>query len=233
MDETRAQYRIRDMAPTDRPREKLVKYGATSLRDDELIAILIRVGVRGENAVQVGNRLLEQFNGLRGLFEAHFDDLSRQRGVGQVKAIQIKAAIELGRRLNSTPTELPPLIQSPADAANLVMYEMGNLPQENLWVLDLDTRNRLIYVDRLYKGSINSSMVRVGEVFRSAIQKNAACVLLLHNHPSGDPTPSPEDANLTRAVVNAGKLLDIEVLDHVVIGRGRFVSLKERGLGFN
>lgn len=233
MQASRTQYRIRDLAPTDRPREKLVKFGADKLEDQELIAILIRVGVQGENAVEVAHRLLEQFGGLRGLYEAQFDDLSHQRGVGSVKAIQIKAAIELGRRLNSTPTNQPPLIQSPADAANLVMYEMSNLPQENLWILNMDMRNRLINVEKLYKGSLNSSMVRIGEVFRSAIQKNAASILLLHNHPSGDPSPSPEDANLTRDVVNAGKLLDIEVLDHVVIGRGRYVSLKEKGLGFN
>jgi len=233
MQETRAQYRIRDLAPTDRPREKLIKYGAEKLEDEELIAILIRVGVQGENAVEVGRRLLGQFNGLRGLFEATFEDLSRQRGIGMVKAVQIKAAIELGRRLNSTPADMSPVIQSPADAAGIVMYEMSNLPQENLWILNLDTRNRLINVEKLYKGSLNTSMVRVGEVFKAAIQKNAAAILMVHNHPSGDPAPSPEDANLTRAVVSAGKLLDIDVLDHVVIGRGRFVSLKERGLGFN
>ncbi len=210
-----------------------MKYGAEKLEDEELIAILIRVGVQGENAVEVGRRLLDQFNGLRGLFEATFEDLSRQRGIGMVKAVQIKAAIELGRRLNTTPTDQPPVIQSPADAAGVVMYEMSNLPQENLWILNLDTRNRLINVEKLYKGSLNTSMVRVGEVFKAAIQKNAAAILMVHNHPSGDPAPSPEDANLTRAVVSAGKLLDIDVLDHVVIGRGRFVSLKERGLGFN
>ncbi len=233
MQENRSAYRIRDLAPTERPREKLVKYGPEKLDDDELIAILIRVGVRGENAVEVGHRLLEHFNGLKGLYEAHFEDLSKQRGIGMVKAIQIKAAIELGRRLSSESDKSRPTIQSPADAARLVMYEMSNLPQENLWVLNLDTRNQLLNVEKLYKGSLNSSMVRVGEVFRAAIHKNAAGILLIHNHPSGDPSPSPEDVTLTRAVVNAGKLLDIDVLDHVVIGQGKYVSLKEKGLGFN
>lgn len=228
-----SEYRITDLEMSDRPRERLVKYGADKLDDDELIAILIRVGVPGENAVQVGKRLLETFNGLSGLFHAQIDDLSRQRGIGMVKAVQIKAAIELGRRLNSRSTQEQPVIQSPADAAEVVMYEMSNLPQENLWVLNLDTRNRLISLDRLYQGSLNTSMVRVAEVFKGAILKNAASILMVHNHPSGDPAPSPEDANLTRLVVSAGRLLDIEVLDHVVIGKGRWVSLKERGLGFN
>lgn len=233
MKNNRAEYRITDLEATDRPRERLVKYGADKLEDEELIAILIRVGVPGENAVDVGRRLLQTFNGLGGLFYAHFDDLRRQRGIGMVKAVQIKAAIELGRRLNSRSPEEQPVIQSPQDAADVVMYEMSNLPQENLWVLNLDTRNRLINVERLYQGSLNTSMVRVAEVFKGAILKNAASILMVHNHPSGDPSPSPEDANLTRLVVNAGRLLDIELLDHVVIGKGRWVSLKERGLGFN
>lgn len=228
-----AEYRITDLDATDRPRERLVKYGADKLDDEELIAILIRVGLPGENAVQVGKRLLQTFNGLSGLYHAEFSDLSRQRGIGMVKAVQIKAAIELGRRLNSRSPQEQPLIQSPADAAEVVMYEMSHLPQENLWILNLDTRNRLINVERLYQGSLNTSIVRIAEVFKSAILKNAASILMVHNHPSGDPTPSPEDANLTRLVVNAGRLLDIEVLDHVVIGKGRWISLKERGLGFN
>ena len=123
-------------------------------------------------------------------------------------------------------------IHSPADAAALVEYEMSSFPQEHLWVIILDTRNRLIHIERLYQGSLNSSTVRVGEVFRGAIQKNGASVIVVHNHPSGDPAPSPEDINLTRSLVQAGKLMDIEVLDHLVIGRGKYVSLKERGLGF-
>jgi len=123
-------------------------------------------------------------------------------------------------------------ISSPADAAELVRYEMQGLVQEQLWVILLDTRNRKIWIDKVYTGSLNASMVRVGELFRAAIQRSAASIILVHNHPSGDPSPSPEDVSLTRAAVEAGKLMDIEVLDHLVIGNGKFVSMKEKGLGF-
>jgi len=154
------------------------------------------------------------------------------KGMGAAKTAQLKAAIELGQRLRLETPEERPTIHSPNDAAELVRYEMEGLVQENLWVLTVDTRNRLMAVDRIYQGSLNASMVRVGELFKGAIQRSAASVILAHNHPSGDPSPSAEDATLTRAVVAAGKLLDIEVLDHLVIGRGAFVSMKERRLGF-
>ena len=225
-------YRITDLADTDRPRERLEKLGAQVLSNPELLAILLRVGRQGENAVQVGQRLLQVFHGLPGLHRASFEDLCDQPGIGPAKAAQIKAAIELGRRLGSAVPEERNVIHSPADAGALVKYEMSALEQEELWVMLLDTRNRLLHIEKLYRGSLNSSMVRVGEVFKSAVRRNAASILVLHNHPSGDPAPSPDDIALTRAIVSAGKLLDIEVLDHLVIGGGNFISLKERGLGF-
>ena len=228
----RVNYRIMDLAETDRPRERLAKYGPQSLSNAELLAILLRVGMAGENVIQLSQRLLADFQGLRGLHQATFDDVCRKKGIGPAKAAQILAAIELGRRIRLETVEEKAAIHSPADAAALVEYEMSALQQEHLWVINLDTRNRLINIERIYQGSLNSSTVRVGELFRGAIQKNAAGVIVVHNHPSGDPAPSPEDVNLTRSVVQAGKLLDIEVLDHLVIGRGRFLSLKERGLGF-
>jgi DNA repair protein RadC len=226
-------YRITDLAEDDRPRERLAKLGAQVLSNPELLAILLRVGIPGENAVQVGQRLLSIFNGLTGLHKASFEDLCEQNGIGPAKAAQIKAAIELGRRLTWEVPEDRAAIHSPADAAALVKYEMSALEQEELWVMLLDTRNRLIHLDKLYRGSLNSSMVRVGEVFKNAIRRNAASVLILHNHPSGDPSPSPEDVALTRSIVAAGKLLDVDVVDHLIIGGSRFVSLKEKGLGFN
>ncbi len=232
MDERPAAYRITDLAEGDRPRERLAKLGAQVLSTPELLAILLRVGVPGENAVMVGQRLLKDMNGLRGIHRASFEELCDQNGLGPAKACQIKAAIELGRRLAQEEPESRPAIHSPADAAALAKYEMSALEQEELWVMLLDTRNRLLQTDKLYRGSLNTSMVRVGEVFKRAIRSNAASVLVMHNHPSGDPAPSPDDVSLTRAIVSAGKLLDIEVLDHLVIGGGRFVSLKERGLGF-
>ena len=228
----RVSYRIMDLAETDRPRERLEKFGPQSLSNAELLAILLRVGMVGENVIQLSQRLLADFQGLRGLHQASFDDVCRKKGIGPAKAAQIMAAIELGRRIRLETVDEKAAIHSPADAAALVEYEMSALQQEHLWVINVDTRNRLINIERLYQGSLNSSTVRVGELFRGAIQKNAAGIIVVHNHPSGDPAPSSEDVNLTRSVVQAGKLLDIELLDHLVIGRGRFISLKERGLGF-
>jgi DNA repair protein RadC len=166
------------------------------------------------------------------LHRAAFEEVCSQHGVGPAKAAQMKAAIELGRRLTQASPEERPAIHSPEDAAALVQYEMAVLEQEELRVILLDTRNRVLHIDPVYRGSLNTSQVRVGELFRSAIRNNAAAVIVIHNHPSGDPAPSPDDVAVTRAIVQAGKLLDIEVLDHLVIGRGKFVSLKERGLGF-
>ena len=228
-----ASYRIMDLSASERPRERLAEHGANALSVPELLAILLRVGIEGENAVEIGTRLMNDMGGLMGLHSASFAELCAQKGIGPAKAAQIKAAIELGRRLSQLKPEEKPAIHSPNDAADLVKYEMSGLTQEHLWVMLLDTRNRLLATEKLYVGSLNSSMVRVGELFRAAIQRNAAAVILVHNHPSGDPTPSPEDANLTRAAVQAGKLLDIEVLDHLVIGKGKHVSMKEKGLGFS
>nr|WP_236822316.1 DNA repair protein RadC [Anaerolinea thermolimosa] len=230
--ETRPTYRITDLQTDDRPRERLASLGAEALSNAELLAILLRVGVAGENAVQMGQRLLTDMGGWRGLQQAKFSEVCRQRGVGAAKAAQIKAAIEIGRRLAVQSPEERPEIHNPKDAAELVCYEMGALEQEHLRVILLDTRNRVLSIERLYIGSLNASTVRVGELFRAAILRNAASIIVVHNHPSGDPTPSPEDIALTRSMVQSGKLLDIEVLDHLVIGHNRWVSLKERGLGF-
>jgi DNA repair protein RadC len=225
-------YRITDLHETERPRERLAALGPQALSNAELIAILLRVGVPGENAVQVGQRLLQKFGGIGGLHRAPFNELCNQHGIAEAKAAQIKAAIELGRRLTLESPEERPTINSPADAAALVQYEMSALEQEHLRVLLLDRRNRVLEVVEIYRGSVNSSQVRVGEVFKEAVRKNASGVIVVHNHPSGDPTPSPDDVAVTRAIVQAGKLLDVDVLDHLVIGQGRWVSLKERGLGF-
>jgi DNA repair protein RadC len=180
----------------------------------------------------MGQRLLQTFGGISGLHQASFDEVCAQRGIADAKASQIKAAIELGRRLTLEAPEERPAIHSPADAAALIQYEMSALEQEELRIMLLDTRNRVLDIVPVYRGSLNSSQVRVGELFKAAVRRNAAAIIVVHNHPSGDPTPSPDDIVITRAVVEAGRLLDIEVLDHLVIGRGRWVSLKERKLGF-
>ena len=224
---------IRDLPEEERPRERLERYGAAALSNSELLAILLRVGVEGQSAVTLAQAILVQFGGLAGLARASISELCRMRGLGLAKAVQIKAALELGRRLLAASPEERPQIKSPADAANLVMLEMSLLPQEEFWVILLDTRNNVLGIDKLYKGSLNSSLIRIGEVFRGAIRQNCAAIIPVHNHPSGDPTPSPEDVLVTRQIVQAGELLDIEVLDHLIIGQQRYVSLKERGMGFN
>jgi DNA repair protein RadC len=225
-------YRIKDLQQEDRPRERMVNIGPGALSNAELIGILLGSGMQGANAVQLGQRLLASVSGLEGLHRCSIHELEQHKGIGRVKAIQIKAAIELGRRLGSGRPVEKPQIQSPEDAAELLQYEMGVLEQEHLRTLLLDTRNRLIQIAEVYRGTLNSSHIRVGEVFREAVRIGAAALIVVHNHPSGDPTPSPEDVAVTRVLVEAGKLLDIEVLDHLIIGKNVFLSLKARGLGF-
>jgi len=224
---------IRDFPADERPRERLKNYGAAALSNAELLAILLRVGSPGENVVVLGMRLLTEFGGLPGLAKTGFSELTEINGMGLAKTAQLKAALELGRRLLLASPDARPQITSPADVASLLMLEMGCLEQENLRTLLLDTKNRVLDSPTIYVGNVNSSIIRVAEVFREAVKQNATALILAHNHPSGDPTPSPEDVQVTRSVVEAGALLGIEVLDHLVIGHQRFVSLKERGLGFD
>jgi DNA repair protein RadC len=225
-------YTIRDMTIEDRPRERLARNGAETLSPEELLAILLRVGVEGENALQVASRVLLERKGLLGLYRSTYSELCAIRGLGPAKAAQLLAAIQLGRKIASEEKKTDYVIRGPGDVFNLMNMDMLALDHEELWVLLLNTRNIVLSQDRLYVGSVNTSQVRVSEVFRGAIKANALSIILVHNHPSGDPSPSPEDISLTRAVIQAGKILDIEVLDHVVIGFHDFVSLKEKGFAF-
>jgi DNA repair protein RadC len=224
---------IRDLATEERPRERLVQVGPAAVSTAELLAIILRTGLRGENVLRLADRLLMEFGSLPGLARASVTELQRVNGVGQVKAVEIKAALEIGRRLMAADPKERPRVASPADAANLLMSEMMFLEQEHLRTILLDTRNRVLHTPTVYIGSLNSSVIRIGELFRAAIRENAAAMIIAHNHPSGDPAPSPEDIQVTRQIVEAGKLLNVDVLDHIVIGRQRYVSLKERGLGFD
>ena len=233
MKSNKAKYRIADLAAEERPRERLKRQGPQSLNTAELLAILLRTGVPGENAVQMGQRLLQSFGGIAGLHRAGFEVVEGMHGIGEAKAATLKAAIELGRRLSLQEPGERPVISSPADAAGLVQYEMSALEQEQLRAILLDTRNQVMEIVELYRGSLNAAPVRVAEVFKTAIRRNAAAIILVHNHPSGDPTPSPDDLALTKAVREAGHLLDLEVLDHLIIGQGRYVSMKEKRLGFS
>ncbi|MDM8529271.1 DNA repair protein RadC [Anaerolineales bacterium HSG24] len=225
--------RIVDLPEGERPRERLLHYGAASLSNAELIAILLRVGNPGENVVALSTRILIEYGGLNGLSKSSFSDLQSCRGLGEAKIAQLKAALELGRRLLVTAPDARPQITSPNDAANFLMMEIGHLEQEHLYTLLLNTKNHVLDNHLVYKGNVNASVVRIAEVFREAIRQNATSIIVAHNHPSGDPTPSPEDVQVTQSMVEAGKLLNIEVLDHLVIGHQRFVSLRERGLGFD
>ena len=219
-------YRIKDIETSQRPRERLEMLGASSLSDSELLAILLRVGMKGLSAVQLGQHLLFLFGGLEGLQRATIQELCSVDGVGRAKAIQIKAAIELGLRLGRLKPAERGVITSPQDVADQVQYKMGRLEQEELWVLLLDSRNQHLRTEQLYRGSLNSSNVRPAEIYRAGIRHNAAGLILVHNHPSGDPSPSPEDIHLTRMLIEAGKMLEMPILDHVVVGARGFVSIK-------
>ncbi len=219
-------YRIKDLQESQRPRERLEKRGAEVLNDAELVAILLRVGMKGASAVQIGQRLLYLFGGLDGLQRASFPELCDVEGVGPAKAAQIKAAVELGRRISKIKPDERRLISSPQDVADQVQYKMAALEQEELWILLLDTRNHHIRTEYLYRGSLNASTVRPAEIFKSGIRHNAAALIIVHNHPSGDPSPSPEDINLTRMLIENGKMLELPILDHVVIGTRGFISIK-------
>lgn len=224
---------MRDMAEQNRPRERLLQVGERAVSTAELLAIVLRSGVPGENVLRLAERLLITFKDLPGLARASVAELTAVKGVGPAKAVEIKAALEIGRRLLTTAPEEKPRITSPADAANLLMSEMSFLDKEHLRLVLMDTRNRVLATPTIYIGSLNTSVIRIGELFRAAIKENAAAFIVAHNHPSGDPSPSPEDVAVTRQIVQAGTLLNIDVLDHIVIGHNRFVSLKERGLGFS
>ncbi|MBM3155807.1 MAG: JAB domain-containing protein [Chloroflexi bacterium] len=223
---------IRELPATERPRERLKQYGASSLSNSELLAIILRTGATSESVLNLSARLLTKFRGLAGLAKAGFGQLCQEHGVGEAKSAQIKAALELGRRLVSTQPEEHPIVKSPADIVNLLQGEMAFLEQEELWLVLLNTKNQVLGTPRVYRGSINTSLIRVGELFKEAVRENCPALIVVHNHPSGDPAPSPEDVKVTEQIVKAGKLLDIEVLDHIIIGQQRHISLKERGLGF-
>ena len=224
---------VKEMLPEDRPRERLAALGAASLSSHELLAILIGSGTSRHNVLQVAQTLLRRFDGLAGLAAASVEDLCQVPGIGKVRAVELKACLELGRRLLTSPNLERPVIRCPADAAHLVL-DMGLLEQEHLRTLLLNTKNHVLGIREVYKGSLNSSQVRIGELFREAIRQNCAAIILVHNHPSGDPSPSRDDIQVTRDAVSAGKLLDVKLLDHLIVCRGeRWVSLKERGLGFD
>ncbi|MGF7186160.1 DNA repair protein RadC [Desulfitispora alkaliphila] len=237
MDETReVQYHlIKELPLADRPRERLVKYGAETLTNSELLAILLRTGTKDQSVLSLAYKVLHtsdvsDVSGLRGLVTKSIQDLSEIKGIGVAKATQLKAAIELGRRISATVPEKRPAIKSPADVAMLLMEEMRYLEKEHFKTLLLNTKNEVLVVDTVSIGSLNASIVHPREVFQNPIKRSAKSIILVHNHPSGDPEPSSEDIAVSKRLIEAGRLLGIDVLDHIVIGDNKFISLKERGL---
>ena len=196
------------------------------------LAELMAVIVGGTNQIEIAEWLLSRFGTIRKIAQASIDEIDKVPGVSNQTALRLKASLSLGRKLLQ-PEDDRPAIHSPGDAAQVLMPLLAHREQEYLMVMILDTRNRMLDVVEVYHGSLNASMIRIGEVFKPALQCNAASVLVAHNHPSSDPTPSPEDVNVTRAIVQAGKLLDISVVDHMICGTDKWISLKEKGLGFS
>ena len=233
-DESRPQYAtmIRDLPQGERPRERLRELGPSYLGNPELIAILLRTGVEGESVLSLATRLVSRFGGLAGMARVTYGELCSLNGISDAKACQLLAAFELGRRLVSLHPEGRPVVSSPQDVYNLLGAEMAFLDQEHLRVILLTTKNEVRGTQEIYKGNVNSSVVRVAEVLRPALRENCPSIIIVHNHPSGDPMPSPEDIIITRQLRSSGEMMDIELLDHIIIGGHGFVSLKEKGLGF-
>ncbi|OXS80534.1 RadC family protein [Domibacillus enclensis] len=220
---------IRDVPPHDRPRERMIASGPSSLSNHELLAILLRTGSKEESVLQLSNRILNEFDGLRLLKDASIEEITAVKGIGSAKAIQLKAAIEIGRRIERLKYEDRFMIRSPEDAANYMMEEMRFLSQEHFVALYLNTKNQVMHKQTLFIGSLNASIVHPREVFKEAFRRSAASIVCLHNHPSGDPAPSREDIDVTKRLVECGKILGIDVLDHLIIGEKKYVSLKEKG----
>lgn len=224
---------LKDLPREERPRERMERLGPAALSSAELLAILLRTGTRTESALELAQRLLgagrEEVGGLHSLARASVSELATFKGIGLAKACQVLAAVEIGRRIAGTVEERP-VIKGPGDASLLVMENMRHLEQEHFQVILLNIKNQVLGVELVFVGGLASSPVHPREVFKSAIRKSAAGVILVHNHPSGDPSPSREDMEVTRRLTEAGKLLGIEVLDHLVIGDNKYVSFREKGI---
>jgi len=220
---------LRDVPHDERPRERMMRYGAEALSHTELLAILLRTGTKRQSAVHLAGAIMKECGSLRNLMDMSMEQLTAIHGIGPAKAVQLRAGIELGRRITRSSLGDAIVVRRPKDAADYVMDELRYLKKEHFVCLFLNTKNHIIARETLSVGTLNASLVHPREVFRSAIQRSSASIICAHNHPSGDPTPSPEDISLTKRLVQAGELVGIEVLDHLIIGDGKFVSLKERG----
>jgi DNA repair protein RadC len=230
-----ANVRIHDLPAQDRPRERLAAHGAEKLSNAELIAILLRTGLRGMSAIHVAEQLLQRFGSLDSLARAALEDLRKVKGIGRDKAVTLKAAFTLARKMAEELRHESPLLDTPERIAELLREDHRQATAETFQVVLLNTRRRLIKVETLSQGTLDTILVHPRDVFRSAITANAAAVVIVHNHPSGDPSPSEADIKVTRDLIRAGQLLKIEVLDHVILGRAtsaqpkEYASLRELG----
>ncbi|WP_349405721.1 RadC family protein [Clostridium perfringens] len=221
--------KINEIPSGERPREKLLFYGAHCLSNEELLAIILRTGNKDSNVVELSYRIIHSVGGLNGLFKASAKELMELKGVKEAKATQILAMCELYKRFKVS--ELAQVkISKPSDVAKLVLDELRMLRQEVLILINLDTKNKVISKKEIFKGGLNSSLVHPREIFREAVKDSAASIIICHNHPSGDPTPSRDDINITTRLKECGKMMGIELLDHLIIGDNRFISLKEKDI---
>ncbi|MEK5077482.1 DNA repair protein RadC [Solibacillus sp. FSL W7-1436] len=221
--------KIHDVHEADRPRERLIRQGAKSLSNQELIAILLGTGTKRESVLTVANRVLINFEKLHNLKHATLEEMTEIKGIGEAKAVLLLAAIELGRRLASKDLEERFTIRTPEDAATFLMQDMTSLQQEHFVCLYLNVKNQVIHKQTVFVGSLNASIVHPREIFREAVKRSAASIICSHNHPSGIPTPSPEDIDVTTRLYEAGKIVGVDLLDHVIIGDHQFISMKEKG----
>ncbi|GMQ64987.1 RadC family protein [Vallitalea maricola] len=223
--------RVKDLPLSERPYEKLETYGPSALSDAELLAIIIRSGSKKERSIELAQRILGiKKQGIRGIYELSLEDLQKVSGIGRVKSIQIKAIAELSKRISKNNAVMKFKISSPGTIASVFMEELRYLKQEHLKIVFLDTKNQIISDKFLTVGTVNASLINPREVFIEALKHNAVHVILLHNHPSGDPTPSREDILITKRIINAGDIIGIKLLDHIIIGDGNYISLKEQGI---
>lgn len=220
---------IKDVPVEDRPRERLLSLGPSHLSNQEILAILLGSGTKKESVMELSNRVLMHFEGIKLLSDATIEELTAIKGIGPAKGVLILASIEMGKRMSEYKPSERYIIRSPEDGANFVMEEMRTLTQEHFVVLFLNTKNQIIHRQTVFIGSLNASIVHPREVFREAVKRSAASIICAHNHPSGDPTPSQEDIQVTRRLVECGKMIGIELLDHLIIGDRKFISLKEKG----
>lgn len=220
---------MKDVHIADRPRERLIRQGAESLSNQELIAILLGSGTKQESVLHLANRVLTFFEQIHELKNATIEEIMSIKGIGKAKAVQLLAAVELGRRLSQQQTEERYTIRSPQDAASYLMPDMTSLKQEHFVVLFLNVKNQVLHKQTIFIGSLNASIVHPREIFREAVKRSAASIICAHNHPSGNPSPSSEDIDVTKRLIESGLIMGIEILDHVIIGDHKFISLKEKG----